>query len=179
MKKLSVVVALFALALPAVTSAQGGNGHKSPAKRCKAMRATMGAEAFQVAFSKDGKRALKRCAAAQRKARQARRRARRSCRAAGKRGPALKRCIRSKLAVQSPAAAPEAFKEALEVCKQAREEDPEGFAEEYGEGMEAIEACIAVQTDEPDEEGSEDEGTGEDVPGDEVEDDPVSEPDPA
>ena len=64
----------------------------------------------------------------------AKRRARKACKAEGKRGRALKRCVRGKLAAEPPSAAPEAFKEAVEECKAAREEDPEGFAEEYGEG---------------------------------------------
>jgi hypothetical protein len=131
-----------------------------PLKQCKVLRADMGVEAFQAAFAKNGRRAMKRCVAAQRKAqRAAKRRAKKACRAAGKRGRALKRCVRGKLATEPPTAAPEAFTEALEVCKAARAEDPEGFAEEYGEGAEAIEACVAVQTDEPT-----DEETGADDP---------------
>jgi hypothetical protein len=180
MKRLSLVVALFALAIPAVASAKGDAGHRSAAKQCKAIRAEMGDEAFRAAFAKhSGKRAMKRCIAAQVKENKAaKRRAKKSCKAAGKRGRALKRCVRSKLEAEAPSAAPQAFKEAVEVCKDAREEDPDGFAEEYGEGAEAFEACIAVQTDEAEDEGSEgDDPAGEEPGEDEVADapDPESE----
>ena len=94
MKRLALVVLLFALAIPAVASAKGGTVHRSAAKQCKAMRAEMGGEAFRAAFAKKGKRAMGRCVAAQRKAS---RRARKSCKAAGKRGRALKRCVRKQL----------------------------------------------------------------------------------
>jgi hypothetical protein len=180
MKRLSLVVALFALAIPAAASAKGGAGHKSAAKQCKAIRAEMGAEAFRAAFAKQGgKRAMKRCVAAQIKANKAaKRRAKKSCKAEGKRGQALKRCVRSKLEAEPPSAAPEAFKQALEICKDAREEDPDGFAEEYGEGAEALEACVAVQTDEAEDEDSEgDDPVGEEPGESEVADapDPESE----
>ena len=47
MRKLAlVVVALIALALPAVASAKGGAVHKSAAKHCQALRADMGKEAL-------------------------------------------------------------------------------------------------------------------------------------
>jgi hypothetical protein len=121
---------------------------------------------------------MKRCIAAQIRANKAaKRRAKKSCKAAGKRGQALKRCVRSKLDAEPPSAAPEAFKVALEICKDAREEDPEGFADEYGEGTEAIEACVAVQTDEAEDEEGDDpveDGPGEDEVADEP--DPESEP---
>ena len=116
MKKLSlVVVALIALALPAASSAKGGGAHKSPAKHCKALRADMGTAAFQAAFgNKHGKHAMGRCVSAQAKATAAaKRRAKKSCKADGKRGRALKRCVRTKLAAET--AAPEAFKGAVEV----------------------------------------------------------------
>ena len=169
---LSLVVALFAfaLAVPAVTSAKGGSDRKAAAKaakQCKAIRAEMGPTAFRTAFSKkNGKRAMKRCVVAQMKANKAaKRRAMKACKADGKRGPALKRCVRDKLAAKPPSAAPEAFKEALDLCKAAQEEDPEGFADEYGEGAEAIEACVAVQTDEPEGETSDgDEPVGDEPP---------------
>jgi hypothetical protein len=163
MKKLSLVVAVFALAIPAA-SAKGGAAHKTAAKQCKSMRAEMGAEAFRAAFAKHGKRAMKRCIAAQKKAnRAAQRRARKACKAGGKRGRALKRCIKNKLKAAPLTAAPEGVKEALEECKTAREEDPEGFAELYGEGEEGLEACVAELTAEP----GEDEESGEEEPGEE------------
>ena len=35
-------------------------------------------------------------------------------------------------------------------CKAAQEEDPEGFAEEYGDGADALEQCVAAQTEDED-----------------------------
>ena len=177
MKKLSLLVALLALAIPAVSSAKGGAAHKSAAKQCKAMRAEMGAEAFRAAFAKPGKRAMKRCVVAQKKAmKAAKRRAKKACRADGKRGPALKRCVRNKLAAEPPSAAPENYTEALEECKASQEEDPEGFAEEYGEGAEGLEGCVAAHTDadEPEGEISEGDDPVEEVPSeDEIVEEPV------
>ena len=180
MKRLSLVAALFALAIPAVTSAKSGAGHKSAAKECKAMRAEMGAEAFRAAFAKQGKHAMKRCVVAQRKAQKAaKRKARKACKAEGKRGRALKRCMRGKLEAKPPSAVPAAYKEAAAVCNEAREEDPEGFAEEYGEGPDAIEACINVQTDEPDEGATDDDDLIDEEPGDgEIVEEPGDEPAP-
>ena len=158
MKKLSLLVALLALAIPAVSSAKSGAAHKSAAKQCKAMRAEMGAEAFRAAFAKPSKRAMKRCIVAQKKANKAaKRRAKKACRAEGKRGPALKRCVRNKLAAKPPSAAPEAYKDALAECKASQKEDPEGFAEEYGEGADGLADCVAAQAgaDEPGGETSE------------------------
>ena len=180
MKKLALVAALFALAIPAVTSAKSGAGHKSAAKACKAMRAEMGAEAFRAAFAKQGKRAMKRCVAAQRKAQHAaKRKAKKACKAQGKRGRALKRCVRGKLAGEPPSAVPAQLKEAVAACTEAREEDPEGFAEEYGEGADGFEACINVQTDEPDEGATDDDDLIDEEPGDgEITEEPGDEPAP-
>ena len=181
MKKLSVLVALLVFAFPAVASAKGGADHRSAAKQCKSIRAEMGAEAFRAAFgNQNSKRAMKRCVAKQRKAtKAATRRARKSCKASGKRGRALKRCVRGKLAAEPPSAAPEGHTEAVDECKSAQEEDPEGFADEYGEGSEALEQCIAAHTDEP--EGETSEGDGDDPvdeePGqDEIVEEPDAEP---
>lgn len=172
---LSLVVALFALAIPAVSSAKGGSDHHKAtvkaAKQCKAMRAKMGPQAFRSAFGKQsGKRAMKRCVVAQKKANKAaKRRAKKDCRADGKRGPALKRCMRDKLVADPPSAAPEGYEDAVDVCKAAQAEDPEGFADEYGEGTEAFDSCVAVQLDE-----TTDEGEGETSGDEPVEEDPGS-----
>jgi hypothetical protein len=148
MKKLSLVVALlFALSFPAVTSAKAGGGHKAAAKHCKTLRAEIGAAAFRESFAgKNGKRAMKRCVAAQIKARKAaKRRAKKACKADVKRCRALKRCVRDRLAA-APAASPESFKEAVEQCQAAQADDPEGFADEYGDGSDALANCVEEQS---------------------------------
>ncbi|HZO58195.1 MAG TPA: hypothetical protein VFB51_00745 [Solirubrobacterales bacterium] len=180
MKRLSLLVAVFALALPAVTTAKGGAAHTAAAKQCKAMRAEMGAEAFRAAFAKHGKRAMKRCVAAQRKANAAaKRRAKKACRAEGKRGRALKRCVRGKLQAPPVSEVAEDYKAALEDCKAAREEDPEGFAEQYGEGAEGLEQCVTELADDSQDENADDDDLVEEEPGeDEVVDEPESEPEP-
>ncbi len=182
MKRLSLVVALlFALTVPAVASAKGGAGHKAAAKHCKVLRAEVGGAVFRDSYGgKSGKRAMKRCIAAQKQAsKAAKRRARKSCRAEGrKRGRALKRCLRDKLTAE-PAASPESFKEAVDECQAYREEDPEGFAEEYGDGAEAFEQCVAeyVSDEESGDDGdaTEDDDTVDEDPGDA---EPDAEPDP-
>jgi hypothetical protein len=181
MKKLSLVVALIALAIPAVTSAKGGAGHKSAAKQCKAMRADMGADAFRAAFAKKGGKApMKRCIAAQRKAHKAaQRRARKACRAEGKRGRALKRCVRGKLQADPPtAAAPDAYKEWAQECRDARAEDPEAFTDEYGDGPDALEQCIADMADTSDEITDDDDLVDQEPGDEEPVEDPGTEPDP-
>jgi hypothetical protein len=167
MRKLSlVVVALIAFALPAVSSAKGGAVHKSAAKHCKALRTDMGKGPFRAAFAnKHGKHAMDRCVAAQAKAKQAaKRRAKKSCKADGKRGRALKRCVRNKLAAEP--AAPEAFQGAVEECQTMQSEDPEAFTDEYGDGEDAFQACV---TDHADDESADD------SEGDAADDDPVDE----
>ncbi len=180
MKKLSLVVALLAFAFPAVASAKGGGEHRSAVKHCKSIRAEIGAEAFRAAFGKqNSRRAMKGCVAKQEKAtKAAKRRARKSCKASGKRGRALKRCVRGKLAAEPPSAAPADYTEAVDECKAEQAEDPEGFADEYGEGSEALEQCIAEHADEPEGETS---GDGDDPvdegPGDdEIVEEPDAEP---
>ena len=177
MKKLSlVVVALLALALPAVTSAKGPSSHKSAAKQCKALRADMGKEAFRAAFAgKRGKHAMGRCVAAQRKARKAaKRRARKSCKAAGNRGRALKRCVREQLAAEP--AATESLKDAAEKCQTEQAEDPAEFTEEYGDGEDALRACVEDHAD--DESADDPAGETSDEGDDPVDEEPVDEPDP-
>ena len=53
--------------------------------------------------------------------------------------------MRDKLAA-APAASPESFKEAVEQCQAAQEEDPEGFADEYGDGSDALAKCVEEQS---------------------------------
>ena len=164
MRKLSLVVALVVLAVPATAPAKGsGPGHKNAAKECKALRAEMGADAFRSAFGgKKGKHALGRCVSTQRKARRdARKRARKACRAQGLRGQAMKRCFRQTLAAD-PAPAPAEFDRAVEECREDQAEDPETFAAEYGDGFTK---CIA---DEVADDGDDD---ADDSPGDEPEPD--------
>ena len=180
MRKLSlVVVALIAFALPAVSSAKGGAVHKSAAKHCKALRADMGTEPFRAAFAnKRGKHAMGRCVAAQAKAKQAaKRRAKKSCKADGKRGRALKRCVRNKLAAEP--AAPEAFQGAVEECQTEQREDPEAFTDEYGDGEDAFQACVTDHADDQSAEDSDDQATDDDdLVDEEPGDDPVAdEPD--
>jgi len=183
MKKLSLVVALVVFAFPAAASAKrGGDGHKNSAKYCKALRAEMGADAFRAAFGGKGhkKNAFGRCVAADRKAKKAaRKRARKSCRSAGLRGPAMKRCVRDKLAAE-PVAKPAEYQAAVEQCEAERAEDPEGFADEYGDGPNAFSACVADEvsddTDEIDEPETGDETDGAEEP--DPADDSSDEPDP-
>ena len=176
MKKLSLVVALIALVVPSAAQAKGGGeAGKAPAKQhCKALRAEMGAEAFRAAFpGKRGKHALKRCVKAQRKLEQAaRKRARAACRADGRRGRALKRCVREKLAA-TPAAAPESYKNAVEECRGMQADDPELFAEEFGDGPSAFGKCVSEHAQD-DHDEAEDADGGDD---DSVEDEPEQEPD--
>jgi hypothetical protein len=176
MKRLSlVVVALLAFALPAVASAKEGSSHKSAAKQCQALRAEMGKAAFRAAFAnKRGKHAMGRCVAAQKKARKAaKRRAKKSCRADGNRGRALKRCVREKLAAEP--AAPESLKDAVEKCQTEQASDPEGFTEEYGDGEDALKACVEDHAD--DESAGDPEGETSDEGDDPVDEEPVDEPD--
>ena len=177
MKKLLLVFTLVVFTLPATAAAKGpGGGHKNAAKHCKALRAEMGAEAFRAMFgTKRGKNALGRCVSTQRRARNAaRKRARRACRAEGVRGRAMKRCMRSKLA-EDPAPTPADYSAAVEECRADQAEDPEGFAEEYGTGPNAISKCVADELADGAEDEGEDEpaepedefGEDEDVPADE------------
>ena len=133
MKKLLLVVALVVLAVPATALRR-----KSPAKECKTLHAKMGAQAFQTAFGNK-----RRCAAAKRKAKKAAlRRARKACRAKGYRGRAMKRCMRKKLAA-APAPKPADYEDAVEECKAEQADDPEGFADEYGDGSNGLAKCVA------------------------------------
>jgi hypothetical protein len=145
MRKLALVVSIVTLVVPATASAKRADaGPKNAAKHCKALRAEMGAEAFRAAFGgKQGKKALGRCVSAQRKARRdARRKARRACRAKGLRGRALKRCFRQELAAV-PTPQPVDYGHALEECRAQQADEPEGFAEEFGTGPDAIAKCVA------------------------------------
>jgi hypothetical protein len=172
MKRLWLVVALVVLAFPAAAPAKREGGeHKSSAKHCKALRAEMGAEAFRAAFgSKHRKNALGRCVSAERKAKKAaRKRARNSCRAAGVRGRAMKRCVRQKLAAE-PVTKPADYEDAVEQCNAYQAEDPEGFAEEYGDGQDGFSQCVADEVSDDTDEIDEPE-TGDD--------EEAEEPDPA
>jgi hypothetical protein len=161
MKKLLLVVSIVAFVVPATASAKGSGGHKNAAKECKAMRAEMGADAFRAAFGgKQGKHALGRCVSTQRKARKAaRKRARKACRAEGLRGQAMKRCIRAKLASE-PAPRPADYQHAVDECRAEQAEDPEGFADEFGDDPNAFGKCVA---DEAKDEAEADEPEGDEV----------------
>jgi hypothetical protein len=177
MRKLSLVLSLVVLAVPAAAQAKkpSGGEHKNAAKQCKAMRAEMGGDAFREAFAgKRGKSAFGRCVSAKRKERRdARKAARKACRAKGLRGRAMKRCFREQLAAD-PAPKPADYQHAVEECRAEQSEDPEGFAEEFGDGPNAFGKCVSHEVRDGDDEGEpEDDGEGEDEPG-EVEDDPAS-----
>jgi hypothetical protein len=76
------------------------------------------------------------------------------------------------------AARPETFKAAAGECAAEQAEDPEGFAEEYGDGSEAFANCVAEHADEADDESeddSEDEGSEEP----DSDEDPAGEDEPA
>jgi hypothetical protein len=180
MRKLSLLLSLVVLAVPAAAQAKkpSGGEHKNAAKQCKAMRAEMGADAFREAFpGKRGKSSLGRCVSAERKERRdARKAARKTCRAKGLRGRAMKRCFREQLAA-APAPQPADYQHAVDECKAEQAEDPEGFAEEFGDGSNAFGKCVSHEVrdgDEGDEPGGDE---GEDEPA-EVEDDPADEPGP-
>jgi hypothetical protein len=159
MRRLWLVVALIALVVPSAAQAKGGGEVKKAARQhCKVLRADMGAEAFRSAFG--AKHAMKRCVKSQRRLRKA---ARSACRAEGKRGRALKRCVRAKTESE---AAPESFKNAVAECRAEQSEDPEGFAEEFGDGPNAFGKCVAEHSESDDD-------TSEDEPG---EDDSADEP---
>jgi len=173
-KKLSLVVSLLMLAVPATAQAKGsGGGHKNPAKYCKALRAQMGTDAFREAFAakKGHKNAFGRCVSSQRKARKAARRsARQACRAEHRGGHKLKRCLREKLATVEAGPTPAAVNDAAEQCRAEQAEDPEGFADEYGPD-EAFGKCVAEQI-------SEDADEPQAEPGEDSEpDEPADEPD--
>ena len=81
----------------------------------------------------------------------------------------------------TPTASPESFKEAVEQCQAAQEEDPEGFAEEYGDGSDALANCVEEQSAADEDESAEDGEPGEDgeiVDGELGEDETVFEPEP-
>jgi hypothetical protein len=182
MKRLLLVVALVVLAVPATAPAKGSGGnHKNAAKECKVLRAEMGADAFRTAFGrKAGKNAFGRCVSTQRKARKAaRKRARKACRSEGLRGPAMKRCVRSKLA-EEPAPKPADYEDAVKECEADKADDPEDFAAEYGDGPNAFGKCVAHEVsddDEADEPESEPEDEGTEPDSEESEDSPAEEPD--
>ena len=176
MKKLSlvVVIALSMFMLPAAAQAKGGE-HKSPVKQCKALGKKMGAQGFA------GRKAERRLARCQRKLHKAQlRSAKRACRAEGKRGPALKRCVKAKLAGESSPNTEE-LKNAAKECKALRDEDPEEFTDEYGESPNAFGKCVVDHVDDESDdpeasEGDDDSGEVADEP-DEPEE-PGDEPDP-
>lgn len=166
---------MIALVVPAAAQAKGGGEvrkdvGKAAKQHCKALRAGMGVEAFRSAFAgKDGKRAMKRCVKTQRKlARSARKRARSACRAEGKRGHALKRCIADKTRAKN-SASPDAFKNAAAKCQAEQAEDPEAFADEYGDGPNAFGKCVSEHADEE---------AGDDEPGEDEADDSENEDEP-
>jgi hypothetical protein len=179
MKKILLVVSIVALVVPAAASAKGSGSPKNAAKQCKALRAEMGADAFRAAFAgKRGKSAFGRCVSAKRKERRdARKAARKACRAKGLRGRAMKRCFRQELAA-APAPKPAEYQDAVDECRAEQAEDPEGFADEFGDGSNAFGKCVAheVSDDEGEDETGEDDGDEsgevEDDPG-EVQDDPA------
>ena len=177
MRKLSLVLALVVLAVPAAAQAKkpSGGEHKNAAKQCKAMRAEMGADAFREAFGGKGKRsAFGRCVAQQRKERRdARKWARKACRAKGLRGRAMKRCFREQLAAD-PAPKPADYQNAVDECRADQAEDPEGFAEEFGDGPNAFGKCVSHEVSD-DDEGEPGDDEGDDDAG-EVEDEPADEP---
>jgi hypothetical protein len=175
MRKVLVVVALLALAVPVSAPAKGADGaRKAPAKECKDLRARMGGDAFKAAFG-----SKRRCVARKKKAHKAAlKRARRACRAKGYRGKALKRCLRGKLAAD-PAPKPADYEDAVDECKTELADDPEGFAAEHGDGSAAFNDCVAeeVGDEEPADEPADDElepEDGEDGEGDLVPDDELA-----
>lgn len=174
MRKLSLVLSLVVFAVPAAAQAKkpSGGEHKNAAKQCKAMRAEMGADAFREAFpGKRGKGALGRCVSAKRKERRdARKAARKACRAKGLRGRAMKRCFREQLAA-TPAPKPADYEHAVDECRAEQAEDPDGFAEEFGDGPNAFGKCVSHEVRDDEDEPEVDEG--EDGGGDDVEDDPA------
>lgn len=182
MRKLSLVLTLVVFAVPATAQAKkpSGGEHKNAAKQCKALRAELGADAFREAFAaKRGKSALGRCVSAKRKERRdARKAARKACRAKGLRGRAMKRCFRQELAAD-PAPKPAEYQDAVDECRAEQAEDPEGFADEFGDGSNAFGKCVAheVSDDDGDDEAGEDDGdeSGE-VEDDPADDSPVDEP---
>jgi len=182
MKKLSLVVSLLLLAVPATAQAKGSGGeHKNPAKYCKALRAEMGKDAFREAFAaKKGKKdAYGRCVSSQRKGKKsARRAARQACRAERREDPRtfeeryrgghrIKRCVREKLATAESGPTPEAVKNAVDECRADQAEDPAGFAEEYGP-EEAFGKCVAEEITE-----NADEPEFDEEPADEPDDEPA------
>ena len=171
MKRLWLVVALIALVVPSAAQAKGGGEVKKAAKQhCKVLRADMGAEAFRSAFG--GKHAMKRCVKSQRKLHKS---ARSACRAEGKRGRALKRCVRAKTESE---AAPESFKNAVAECRSEQADDPEGFAEDFGDGPNAFGKCVAEHaSDDSDDPEAEPAGNDEDTIEDEPEEDEPAGPD--
>ena len=174
MRKLSLVLSLVVLAVPAAAQAKkpSGGESKNAAKQCKAMRAELGADAFREAFAgKRGKSSFGRCVSAKRKERRdARKAARKACRAKGLRGGAMKRCFREQLAA-TPAPKPADYQHAVEECRAEQAEDPEGFAEEFGDGSNAFGKCVAHEVSD-DDEGEDETGDDGDESG-EVEDDPA------
>ena len=169
MKRLWLVVALIALVVPSAAQAKGGGEvMKAARQHCKALRADMGAEAFRSAFGgKDGKRPMKRCVKAQRKlAKAARKRARSACRAEGKRGRDLKRCVSAKTETEGTTS-PESFKNAVAECRAEQAEDPEDFADEFGDGPNAFGKCVAEHASEESDDSEAEPSEHEDDPADE------------
>ena len=201
MKRLWLVVAVIALAVPAAAPAKRGGGHDKSAKQCKAMRDQMGAKAFGETFKgKHAKRKLRRCEKKLRKARL--RQAKRACRAERRADPAafeqrygtpvseskqgkrrghlLKRCVRERLDGKAAPSTDE-LKNAAKECRAAQQEDPEGFAEEYGDGSNAFAKCVVAHAQEEGEDPESADGDEGDEPeddADEVVDEPGDEPDP-
>jgi hypothetical protein len=109
----------------------------------------------------------------QRKARRdARKAARKACRSKGLRGRAMKRCFREQLAAD-PAPKPADYQHAVDECRAEQAEDPEGFADEFGDGPNAFGKCVAHEVSD-DDEGDEPEDVDEpedpaDSPGDDPE----------
>jgi hypothetical protein len=179
MRRLLLVVAVLALAIPATAPAKGSSGGpKNAAKACKAMRTEMGADAFRAAFpSKKGKSSFGRCVSEQRKARRdARKKARKACRAKGLRGKSMNRCVRAELAA-NPAPKPADYQNGVKECEEDLAEEPEEFAAKYGDGSSAFGRCVSHEAGDDDE--GEDEGAEPDDDGsepDDVDESPADEP---
>ena len=88
---------------------------------------------------------MKRCIAAQTKARKAaKRRAKKACKADGKRGRALKRCVRDKLAAE-PAGRPSPSRKRSRSARPRRTKTPRASPTSTATAEDALEDCVAEQ----------------------------------
>ena len=180
MRKLLLVVAVLALAIPATAPAKDSAGPKNAAKACKAIRTEMGADAFKAAFpARKGKSSFGRCVSEQRKARRdARKKARKACKAKGLRGKSMKRCVRAELAAD-PAPNPADYQNGAKECEEELAEEPEEFAAKYGDGSNAFGKCVSHEAgddDEGEDDGSEPDDVDGSEPDDDVDESPADEP---